>query len=43
MTRADRQEAADLLRKILDAVDRGDVTADGSAAVAVVLRLEGAL
>jgi len=43
MTRADRQEAAALLRRVLDAVDRGDLTADGPAAAAVVRLLEGAL
>ncbi len=43
MNRADRQEAVDLLRRVLKAVDRGDLTADGPAAVALVRRLEGAL
>ena len=43
MTRAERQEASDLLHRILDAVDDGDLSADGSAAVAVARRLEGAL
>jgi hypothetical protein len=41
--RRERQEAADLLRRLLDAVQRGDLAADGPAAVAVVRRLEGAI
>lgn len=43
LTRAQREQAADLLREVLAAVDRGDLTADGPAAVGVVRRLEGAL
>jgi hypothetical protein len=39
----ERQEAADLLRRVLGAVDRGDLAADGPAAGAVVRRLEGAI
>ena len=41
-TRAERREAADLLRRALDAVNRGDPSADGPVAAAVVRRLEGA-
>lgn len=36
-------EAADLLRRVLAAVDRVELTADGPAAAATVRRLEGAL
>lgn len=43
MTRADRQEAADLLRRVLDAVGRGDLAADAPVAAGVMRRLEGAL
>lgn len=43
LNRADRDNARALLRRVLDAVDRGDLTADGPAAVGVVRRLEGAL
>jgi hypothetical protein len=39
----ERCEAADLLRRLLDAVERGDLASDGPAAVAVVRRIEGAL
>ncbi len=38
-----RDEASDLLRRVLAAVGRGEVTADGPAAAATVRRLEGAL
>lgn len=43
VNRRQRQESAALLRRVLDAVDNGDLAADGPAAVAVVRRLEGAL
>lgn len=42
MNRRDRQEAADLLHRVLDLVDAGDLSADGPAGVAMVRRLEGA-
>lgn len=43
MNHGERQEAAALLRRVLDAVDSGALAADGPAAVAVVRRMEGAL
>ena len=43
MTPEDQERAADLLRRLLEAVDAGDLSADGPAAVAVVRRLEGVL
>ncbi len=43
MKASDRTEAAALLRRVLDAVDRGELAADGPAAVAVVRRCEGAV
>lgn len=43
MNRRDRRDAADLLRGVLDAVERGELRADSPAAVATVRRLEGAL
>jgi hypothetical protein len=43
MTRREREEAGALFRRVLDAVDNGDLAADGPAAVALVRRLEGAL
>jgi hypothetical protein len=43
MNHADRQEAATMLRALLAAVDRGEVSADGPVGVTVVRRLEGAL
>ena len=43
MTREDQEQAADLLRRLLDSIDHGDLSADGPAAVALVRRLEGAL
>lgn len=42
MKASHRTEAAALLRRVLDAVDRGELAADGPAAVAVVRRCEGA-
>jgi hypothetical protein len=41
-TRADGQEAAQLARRILDAVERGELDADSPAARRLVRRLEGA-
>lgn len=41
MNRRDRDEAAALLSRLLDNVDRGEVSADGPTAVALVRRLEG--
>lgn len=43
VNRRERDESAALLRCVLDAVDSGELAADGPAAVAVVRRLEGAL
>ena len=43
MDHRERCEAADLLGRLLDAVERGDLVSDGPAAVAVVRRIEGAL
>jgi len=43
LTRAERQETADLIERVLDLVDDGDLAADGPAGVALVRRLEGAM
>jgi hypothetical protein len=43
VNRRDRQEAADLLRRLLGQVERGELTTDGPAAVTLVRRLEGAV
>ena len=43
LTRADRQLAAAQIRRVLDMVDTGDLSADGPIAVATVRRLEGVL
>lgn len=43
MNRRERREATALLSRVLQAVDSGDLAADGPAAVAIVRRLEGAL
>jgi hypothetical protein len=43
MDRREREQAAALLRDILNAVNRGNLSADGPAAVALERRLEGAL
>jgi hypothetical protein len=42
MNRRDRQQAADLLHRLLEAVDHEEISADGPAGVALVRRLEGA-
>lgn len=43
MRQRDVNEAERLLRRVLDAVGRGDLSADGPAATAVARRLEGAV
>jgi hypothetical protein len=43
MNNEEQEAAATLLRRLLDALHRGDLGADGPAAVAVARRLEGAL
>ena len=43
LTKAERQQAADLIRRLLDMVDAGDLAADGPTGVALVRRLEGAM
>ena len=43
LPKADRAEAAAQLRRVLDAVETGDLAADGPVASALVRRLEGAL
>ena len=43
LTQAERQKAADLMQRLLDLVDDGDLAADGPAGVALVRRLEGAM
>ncbi len=43
LTRAQQGEVGDLLRDLLTAVERGDLTVDGPAGNAMVRRLEGAL
>lgn len=43
LTRAERQKAADLIQRLLDLVDDGDLAADGPAGVALARRLEGAM
>ncbi len=43
LDRFQRDEAADLLRRVLAAVDRGEITTDGPAAATTVRRLEGVL
>lgn len=43
LSRTQQQEAADGLRRLLEAVQRGDLTVDGPAANALLRRLEGAL
>ena len=43
LTRAERQKAADLIQRLLDLVDDGDLAADGPAGVVLVRRLEGAM
>ena len=41
LTKAERQRANDLIQKLLDLVDDGDLAADGPVRVALVRRLEG--
>jgi hypothetical protein len=43
LTKAERQQAADLIQRLLDLVDDGHLAADGPAGVALVRRLEGAM
>ena len=43
MRRRDAKEAEQLLVRVLEAIERGDLAADGPAATAVAHRLEGAL
>jgi hypothetical protein len=43
MNRRERREAAELFRRLFDALDQGHMTADGPAAAAAARRLEGAL
>lgn len=43
LSRRQQREAADALRALLAAVERGDLDADGPAGSALVRRLEGAL
>jgi len=43
MSKADRGEAAAQLRRVLDAVESGELSADGPVGSALVRRLEGAV
>ena len=43
LTKTQQREAADLIQRLLDLVDDGDLAADGPVAVVVVRRLEGAM
>jgi hypothetical protein len=43
LTRAERREADDVIQRLLDMVDDGDLAADGPVGVALVRRLEGAM
>jgi hypothetical protein len=43
LMKVERQKADDLIQRILDLVDDGDLAADGPAGVALVRRLEGAM
>jgi hypothetical protein len=43
LTKAERQNADDLIQCLLDMVDDGDLAVDGPAGVALVRRLEGAM
>jgi hypothetical protein len=43
LSKADRGEAAAQLRRVLDAVESGDLSADGPVGSALVRRLEGAV
>lgn len=42
-TKREVREAAAVLRRLLDAVDRGDVTAEGPVGAGVVRQLRGAI
>lgn len=42
MTKAELREAAAMVRRLLEAVDRGELDANSGQAVALVRRLEGA-
>lgn len=42
MDEKDRADAAAALRRLLQAVESGDLTADGPAARALVMRMQGA-
>lgn len=43
LTKAERQQAVDLIQRLLDIVDDGDLAADGPTGLALARRLEGAL
>ncbi len=43
VTKREVREAAAVLRRLLDAVERGDIRADGSLGAGIVRRLEGAI
>ncbi len=43
MNRRQREKVAAVLDRLLESVRRGELTADGPAAVAMVRRIEGAL
>jgi len=43
LTRAEQREAVDLIERLLDLVEEGNLVADGPAGAALVRRLEGAL
>jgi hypothetical protein len=43
LTKAERQQAADLIQRLIDMVDDGGLAADGPAGVAMVRRMEGAM
>lgn len=43
LTRAEQREAVDLIERLLDLVEVGNLAADGPAGAALVRRLEGAM
>jgi hypothetical protein len=43
LTRAEQRETIDLIQRLLDLVDDGNLAADGPAGVALARRLEGAM
>jgi hypothetical protein len=43
LAKAERQRADDLIQRLLDLIDDGDLAADGPAGVTLVRRLEGAM